>query len=519
MTQPAAAAKKAEWWQALNLPTWLTGGLEGVDGSGSAPAAPPPPPPPPPVEVAPLTGCVHPARPGHYFASPSDYMAWRASSGRDAATPPGTPVVGLLLYRKHVTSDLAYIPHLITLLEKEGLVPVPIFINGVEAHTVVRDALTSAAEVAAGQAPPGAVPVDAVISTIGFPLVGGPAGTMQGGRNADVAREILTAKAIPYFVATPLLVQDIASWAADGVGGLQSVVTYALPELDGAVDSFVLGGLAAGDVFLVPERVRALARRVRAWARLRDTPPGQRRVAALVYGFPPGVGATGTAALLNVPASLDALVAALAGAGYDVGPGPASDGAGGDAPAAAWAGVGDAIVEALRAQQADARGTMAGAAGLRSAGPGPAGEYGATVVAADIAPATLRSWLSFPAAWGPSEWGPLPFLPAPDVLPRRLERQWGDLDSYRGISTAASGAAVVGGVALGSLLCGVQPLLGLEGNMDGAVEREGERGVRPRGAQPARQGDPCFKPFHSLRSPFLSPLLQATPCACSLSGT
>ena len=48
------------------------------------------------------------------------------------------------------------------LLEKEGLVPVPIFINGVEAHTVVRDALTSAAEVAAGQAPPGAVPVDAV---------------------------------------------------------------------------------------------------------------------------------------------------------------------------------------------------------------------------------------------------------------------------------------------------------------------------------------------------------------------
>jgi hypothetical protein len=31
----------------------------------------------------------------------------------------------------------------------------------------------------------------------------------------------------------------------------------------------------------------------------------------LLYGFPPGVGATGTAALLNVPKSLERLVMAL----------------------------------------------------------------------------------------------------------------------------------------------------------------------------------------------------------------
>ena len=31
-----------------------------------------------------------------------------------------------------------------------------------------------------------AVLVDAVVSTVGFPLVGGPAGTMEGGRQADV---------------------------------------------------------------------------------------------------------------------------------------------------------------------------------------------------------------------------------------------------------------------------------------------------------------------------------------------
>ena len=79
----------------------------------------------------------------------------------------------------------------------------------------VRDLLTSTTEQAAKGKSKGsnptlkadAVAVDAVVSTIGFPLVGGPAGTMEGGRQADVAKGILTAKNIPYIVAAPLLIQ------------------------------------------------------------------------------------------------------------------------------------------------------------------------------------------------------------------------------------------------------------------------------------------------------------------------
>ena len=52
-----------------------------------------------------------------------------------------------------------------------------------------------------------AVVVDTVVNTIGFPLVGGPAGTMEGGRQADVAKAILEAKQVPYIVAAPLLIQ------------------------------------------------------------------------------------------------------------------------------------------------------------------------------------------------------------------------------------------------------------------------------------------------------------------------
>lgn len=41
--------------------------------------------------------------------------------------------------------------------------------------------------------------------------------------------------------------------------------------------------------------------RIKKWVDLRRTPPRQRKLAILLYGFPPGVGSTGTAALLNVP--------------------------------------------------------------------------------------------------------------------------------------------------------------------------------------------------------------------------
>ena len=45
-------------------------------------------------------------------------------------------------------------------------------------------------------------------------------------------------------------------------------------------------------------------------------PLQERKLAMLVYGFPPGVGATGTAALLNVPKSLEHVLATLQQVGH-----------------------------------------------------------------------------------------------------------------------------------------------------------------------------------------------------------
>jgi magnesium chelatase subunit H len=47
---------------------------------------------------------------------------------------------------------------------------------------------------------------------------------MEGGRQAEVAKQILAAQNVPYCVAAPLLIQDLHSWMQDGISGLQSVV-------------------------------------------------------------------------------------------------------------------------------------------------------------------------------------------------------------------------------------------------------------------------------------------------------
>ena len=413
---------------------------------------------PSPVIDTPQTGCLHPSAPGRFFSSPSEYMKWYDSEGPIRNTK--APTVALLLYRKHVITDQPYIPQLINELEQAGIRPLPIFINGVEAHTVLRDQLTTTHEqklIAEGKHSSSslrwnAVVIDAVINTIGFPLVGGPAGTMEGGRQSDIAKAILSTKNVPYVVAAPLLIQDLQSWISDGIGGLQSVVLYSLPELDGAIDTVPLGGLVGDNIFLIPERVRRLAARLTQWINLRRTPPSDRKVAIILYGFPPGVGSAGTAALLNVPRSLEALLHAMREEGYDLG-NLSSEVNGED------------LIGALRDQLSSEPVVARGAKGAMEAGPGPAGMHGAEVEAADISPADLKSMLRFPSEWGPTEWGPIPFLPEPDVLVRRMENQWGELGKFRaGLSTSAAGDAVVVGLRFGNVFLCVQPLLGLEGD-------------------------------------------------------
>jgi magnesium chelatase subunit H len=382
---------------------------------------------PPPLET-PNIGLLHPDYLG-YFESPQQYLAWyRASHPTRAAYP----VIGLLLYRKHVITKQPYIMQLIRHMEHADFIPLPLFINGVEGHVAVRDLMTTDHEQAQRQRgiveiaslSEQAARVDAIVSTIGFPLVGGPAGSMEAGRQVEVAKRILTAKNVPYIVAAPLLIQDIHSWTRQGVGGLQSVVLYALPELDGAIDPIPLGGLVGEDIYLIPERLQRLTGRLHQWIKLRQTPPRDRKIAIILYGFPPGYGAVGTAALLNVPRSLLNLLHALKQAGYQVGDLPED---------------GEDLIRQVKEADEPISLTENGRSGE--------GDQGA--IATQYAPAkvhthTLEKWLGYLR----SHW---------------IERQWGGSLQSSGIKTYGENYWI-GGVQLGNVWIGVQPPLGIAGD-------------------------------------------------------
>jgi magnesium chelatase subunit H len=382
----------------------------------------------PSVIETPNMGLLHPDYQG-YFTSPKDYLDWYQNHVERRYIASLKPVIAILLYRKHVITKQPYIPQLIRYFEAEGLIPLPIFINGVESHVAVRDWLTTNYEKSQREKgnkeilslSENAVKVDAIVSTIGFPLVGGPAGSMEAGRQVEVAKKILSAKNVPYIVAAPLLIQDIHSWTRKGIGGLQSVVLYSLPELDGAIDTVPLGGLVGEDIYLVPERVKRLTGRIKNWIELKQTKPKDRKIAIILYGFPPGYGATGTAALLNVPKSLLNFLLALKEQGYDVGKLP-EDGE-------------EIINQVKQADTTDLHLSLENFTGngIKTDGKGQ--------VAINVR--TLEKWLGY-------------------LLTTRVEKQWKSLTDT-GIKTYGDDFHV-GGIQLGNIWIGVQPPLGLPGD-------------------------------------------------------
>jgi len=303
----------------------------------------------PPVEI-PNYGFAHPDAP-KYFAKPEEFEKWErerfASRGgakganagsrktrngaKDASVNgakganangasangkgPGETIgtVAVLSFRAHILTGTQY-PHEVTrALEAVGLRVLPIFVMGIESYVVVREWLMR-------------MGVDLLISTMGFPLVGGPAGSSKAGLTVSVARDLLSKLDVPYMIATPLFVQDEDNWREHGVGPIQATIMYALPEMDGAVAPVVLGGMRGSEIGTVPDRLARMAEMARNFVQLRQTANRDKKVAIVVYNYPPGQGNTATAALLDVPASLIALLDKMKAAGYNVGDFPRDPG-------------------------------------------------------------------------------------------------------------------------------------------------------------------------------------------------
>ena len=339
-----------------------------------------------PVAIIPTMGCWDPQS-GEFFAHPDDYLKWARKQGRYKK---GQPLVAVLGIRKHVVQRLAYLRELTDGLEARGFAVLPVFVSGIEAHVAVREWFAD-------------LPLDAFVSTMGFSIVGGPASSTKPGHYHATAADLLAKMDVPYVVAQPLLMQEEHEWRERGVHAMQSVVMYDLPEMDGVASTVALGAIRDGELTAVPDRIARAIDQVEGWIRLRRKPAAERRIALVLYDFPPGLGKAGTAALLDVPASVSALLRRLRDEGYAIGRAP------------------------LDAEELTRR--VATLANGESAHPLPVSEY--------------RQLLSPRTA-------------------ERIERQWGQAPGD--IAAAGRDAIRLDTLEFGNLLIGLQPTMGTPGD-------------------------------------------------------
>jgi magnesium chelatase subunit H len=229
--------------------------------------------------------------------------------------------VGLLLMRSYVLSaDTAHYDHVIRTFEAQGMRVIPAFAGGLDGRPAIEKFFMNEH---------GAT-IDTMVSLSGFSLVGGPAYN-----DSDAAVETLTKLDVPYIAAHPLEFQTLGQWsaAAQGLGPVETTMLIALPELDGATNPTVYAGrhgpegcngchlgCAGGDTSkaMAPcrERITSLSEKALRLALLRRKKNAEKKVAVVLFGFPPNAGAVGTAAYLSVFESLYNTLHTMKAQGY-----------------------------------------------------------------------------------------------------------------------------------------------------------------------------------------------------------
>jgi magnesium chelatase subunit H len=247
-------------------------------------------------------GLYHPRVPGRIVETLDQLPAMAGNAG----------TVGLLVMRSYVLAgNSAHYDGVIAALEDRGLKVIPAFASGLDARPAIERFFTKN----------GTATVDAIVSLTGFSLVGGPAYN-----DARAAAALLAMLDVPYIAAHPVEFQTLQQWQDDGRGltPVEATMMVAIPELDGAIWPMTYGGRSseAGerrrDMVPQGERAASLAARVARLVALRRKAAAERKIAIVLFNFPPNAGSVGTAAHLAVFESLHHVMRALAGAGYRV---------------------------------------------------------------------------------------------------------------------------------------------------------------------------------------------------------
>jgi magnesium chelatase subunit H len=284
----------------------------------------------PPPETMPAVAIYHPDAPA-LFESFDAYKKWyERREGKGAGRKlDSARTIGLLLMRPQIVSRTRkHYDALIRAIESEGLAVLPaistlmdnreacekFFVDEAQRSKIKDQRPKTHTKTIDGDK---VSRVSQIVSLTGFSFVGGPAMN-----DSEAAAKFLRGLNRPFRSAVSLDMQTIESWQESGTGlnPIQAGMQVAIPELDGATEPFVYGGLRAGGFEPEPleDRCRRLARRLSRWNYLQTAPRESVRLALLLFCFPPNKGNIGTAADLDVFPSVWETLKRLEKDGYSV---------------------------------------------------------------------------------------------------------------------------------------------------------------------------------------------------------
>jgi magnesium chelatase subunit H len=234
-------------------------------------------------QQVPSVAIYHPDAP-KLFETIASYQSWY----KKRLDPQST--VGLLLMRPQVVSKTTkHYDTLIKSLEAEGLSVIPAIATLMDNREAVSRFFIHESGARVSQ----------IISLTGFSFVGGPAMN-----DSAAASEFLNKLKLPYRSAVSLDTQTIEAWedSATGLNPIQAGMQIAIPEIDGATEPFIYGGIPSRgqEPVALEDRCTRFARRLKRWHNLQTAPRDQLKLAIVLFCFPPSKGNIGTAADLDV---------------------------------------------------------------------------------------------------------------------------------------------------------------------------------------------------------------------------
>ena len=267
----------------------------------------------PPVEVPP-TSIYHPKAPD-FFLSIDEYLKWYDKSNLVKINGwKRRPLVGILFYlQRYQTEDLRDLNMVIEKLEAKGVGVIPVLSEGTEnVRNIKKHFITEKGP-----------RVDAIISFLFFRIEGGPLGGDYEG-----FIKLCQKMNVPLLNYLCMGYTTIDEWKekVEGMAPLETTITVILPELDGLIEGILIAGhkdISTGKNIVrvmepIEDRVNKAVERTANWIKLRHKKNRDKKIAIVLFNYPPGKDNLGTAGNLDTFQSLIKLLDKMKSEGYEV---------------------------------------------------------------------------------------------------------------------------------------------------------------------------------------------------------